>query len=162
MWRPPSLFLQKPREKSSFFIISPIKSILFLNFSGIHLRSTLGISWVKYHLRSILGSFAVSGSFAVLYISRQIFQEPGREYPRKWRTLIARISWSTNFLSDLLCVAGDQSEKRSNSIIPEYLLALPRWPKSQKTLGTRLAHPWKNVDMTWVKAWRSYKLWECD
>ena len=162
MWRPPSLFLQKPREKSSFFIISPIKSILFLNFSGIHLRSTLGISWVKYHLRSILGSFAVSGSFAVLYISPQIFQEPGREYPRKWRTLIARISWSTNFLSDLLCVAGDQSEKRSNSIIPEYLLALPRWPKSQKTLGTRLTHPWKNVVMTWVKAWRSYKLWECD
>ena len=146
MWRPPSLFLQKSREKSSFFIISPIKSILFLNFSRIHLRSTLGISWVKYHLRSILGSFAV------LYISPQIFQEPGREYPRKWRTLIGRISWSTNFLSDLLCVAGDQSEKRSNSIIP----------KCQKTLGTRLAHPWKNVDMTWVKAWRSYKLWECD
>ena len=150
MWRPPSLFLQKPREKSSFFIISPIKSILFLNFSGIHLRSTLGISWVKYHLRSILGSFAVSGSFAVLYISPQIFQEPGREYPRKWRTLIGRISWSTNFLSDLLCVAGDQSEKRSNSIIPEYLLALPRWPK--RRLWVR---DWPTLGRMWI--WRGWR-----
>ena len=58
MQRHPSLFLQKAREKGSFFynqsffVISPIKSIPLLKFSRDHLRSTLGITCGR-------GSFAV-------------------------------------------------------------------------------------------------------
>ena len=58
MQRPPSLFLQKARDKGSFFynqsffVISPIKFIPFLKFSRDHLRSTLGITCGR-------GSFAV-------------------------------------------------------------------------------------------------------
>ena len=58
MQRPPSLFLQKAREKGSFFynqsffVISPIKSIPFFKFSRDHLRSILGITCGR-------GSFAV-------------------------------------------------------------------------------------------------------
>ena len=49
-------------DNQSFFVISPIKSIPFHKFSRDHLRSTLGITCGR-------GSFAVSGSFAVLYIT---------------------------------------------------------------------------------------------
>ena len=51
----------------------------FTHSFAVDFRDQLGKVSFEVHF----GIIAVSGSFAVLYISPQIFQEPGREYPRK-------------------------------------------------------------------------------
>ena len=61
-------------HNQSFFVISPIKSITFLNFSRDHLLSTLGITCGRGSFGvHFWGSFAVPGSFAVRYSTIKYF-----------------------------------------------------------------------------------------
>ena len=60
-------------SNQSFFVLSPMKSIPFFNFSRDHLLSTLGITYGRGSLAAILGILCSLeiicrwGSFAVLY-----------------------------------------------------------------------------------------------
>ena len=151
MWRPPSLFLQKPREKSSFFIISPIKSILFLNFSGIHLRSTLGISWVKYHLRSILGSFAVSGSLRYCtFHHRSSRSQVASIHANDALWLVGSHGLPTSCRTSFVLLATNQKK----DLIPLFQSTCWRCPADQK--ARRLwVRDWPTLGRMWI--WRGWR-----
>ena len=111
--------------------------------------------WTKYFLRESFWEFK---PFSKTVIERnslrrriprtkslvsKIFQFIDRPFKARVSTQMMLADWSVgmDYLLPVTtpCVADDQSKQRYNSIVPESLLALPLWPKSQKTLGTRLS-----------------------
>ena len=75
--------------------------------------------------------------------------------PPKWD------SWfPDNFRSAFFCYTNDQSKKFLNSIFPESLLAISRWPKSPRTLGTRLDDSQPRITADRPSNWLNVTWWE--